>query len=120
MNKQEIIKYCLTFPNAYEDYPFDENWAAMRHGANKKGFAYIYERNEKLCVNLKCNPDKADFLRQVYKDLLPGYHFNKLHWNTIYIGGDVPEQELCDMIQDSYDLIKPKIKKRRKQDGIEI
>jgi predicted DNA-binding protein (MmcQ/YjbR family) len=113
MTKQELIDYCLTFAGAYEDYPFDDIWAVMRHGANKKGFAFIYERDGKVCVNVKCEPNKADFLRQVYNDLTPGYHFNKRHWNTIFVGGDVPEQEIRDMIQESYDLIKPSNKKMR-------
>ena len=114
MNKQEIIDFCLTLSDSYEDYPFDEIWAVMRHRINKKSFAYIYELNGKLCVNVKCKPNKADFLRQVYKDLIPGYHMNKLHWNTIIIGGDVSEHDLCDMIQESYGLIKPSVRRRGK------
>jgi len=90
MNKREIIEYCLTFPAVYEDYPFDENWAAMRHSGNKKSFAFIYERNGKLCVNLKCEPNEADILRRIYKDITPAYHMNKDHWITAVIGGDVP------------------------------
>ena len=80
----------------------------MRHRTNKKGFAHIYERNGKLCINLKCNPFEADFLRQAHKDITPAYHMNKVHWNTVTIGGDVPEDELKRMIENSYGLIKPK------------
>lgn len=111
MTKQEIIEYCLTMPGAYEDYPFDEIWPVMRHGSNKKSFAFIYERHDRLCINLKCDPERADFLRQIYRDVEPGYHMNKTHWNTVSAGGDVPEQELHKMIQHSYDLIKPKTRK---------
>lgn len=111
MNKRDIIEYCLTFTAAYEDYPFDDNWAVMRHSGNQKSFAFIYERGGKLCVNLKCEPVKADLLRQIYKDVVPAYHMNKEHWNTVVIDGDVPESELYDMIRHSYDLIKPKTKK---------
>jgi len=109
MNKQEVIDYCLTLPGAYEDYPFDEIWTVMRHGSNRKSFAFIYERDGKLCVNLKCDPFKADILRQIFKDVTPGYHMNKFHWNTVAIDGDVPDQELYDMVQHSYDLTKPKL-----------
>jgi len=117
MTRQEIIDYCLTLPAAYEDYPFDEitddkRWTVMRHKANKKTFAMIYERNDKLCVNLKCDPFEADFLRQIYEDVTPGWHMNKVHWNTITFGGDVPEDELKCMIEHSYCLIKPKVKKK--------
>ena len=118
MMRQDIIEYCLTFPAAYEDYPFDDitapgKWTVMRHRANKKTFALIYERNGRLCVNLKCDPLEADFLRSVYADVTPGYHMNKTHWNTITIGGDVPYDALKSMINVSYDLIKPKVRKRK-------
>jgi len=117
MTRRELIDFCLTFPSVYEDYPFADipeagEWTLMRHRASKKGFAHIYERNGKLCVNLKCDPFEADFLRQAYVDVTPGYHMNKTHWNTIMLGGDVPEDELKRMIERSYDLIKPKVRKQ--------
>ena len=109
MNKQEIVEYCLSLPGAYEDYPFDEQWTTMRHRENKKSFAFIYARYNRLCVNLKCDPHRADFLLQIYNDVVPGYHMNKEHWNTVNMDGDVPEEYLLDMIQHSYDLTKPKL-----------
>jgi predicted DNA-binding protein (MmcQ/YjbR family) len=67
----------------------------------------------RLYINLKCDPIQADLLRSIFESVTPGWHMNKEHWNTVYIdGGDVPEQELFDMINNSYDLIKPKIRKR--------
>lgn len=115
MTRQELIEYCLTFPAAYEDYPFDKManpsvWAIMRHSASKKTFAQIYERDEKLCINLKCDPDEADFLCQIYIDVLPRFHMNKMHCNTIVVGGDVPDDEVKRMIGQSYELIKHKAK----------
>lgn len=85
MTRKELIEYCLSLPFAYEDYPFDTGdahsddglWAVVRHSTNKKGFAHIYKRNEKLCINLKSNPFEADFLRQLYRDVTPGWHMNK-------------------------------------------
>lgn len=117
MNRQELIDFCLSLPFVYEDYPFDDvtddkKWTVMRHNTNKKTFALIYERHDKLCINLKCDPVEADFIRQIYLDVTPGYHMNKTHWNTVTLGGDVPDDELMKMIEKSYDLIKPKIKKR--------
>ncbi len=118
MTRQELIDFCLTFPAAYEDYPFDDiadggAWTVIRHRTNKKSFALIYERNGKLYVNLKCDPLEADFLRQAFADVASGYHMNKTHWNTITIGGDVPVDELKRMVGNSYDLIKPKVRKRK-------
>lgn len=112
MIKQEIINYCLTYPNTYEDYPFDETTTLIRHNSNKKMFALINYLNGKLQVTLKCNPTKSDFLRNVFKDVTPGYHMNKEHWNTVYIGGDVPVNELYEMIEHSYNLTKPKQKRK--------
>jgi predicted DNA-binding protein (MmcQ/YjbR family) len=119
MTRKELIAYCLTFPAAYEDYPFDEDtgaenaWTVMRHGANKKSFAFIFERSGKLCVNLKCEPMYADFLRGIYPAITPGYHMNKAHWNTVSLDGSVPEDELLDLVNRSYDLIKPKLKNKK-------
>ena len=105
MTRKELIDYCLTYEAAYEDYPFDETWAVIRHRQNKKGFAFIYERNGKLCVNLKCEPMYSDFLRGIYQNVLPAYHMNKTHWNTVIVDSAIPEQELYDMIRRSYELI---------------
>jgi len=120
MTRQELVEFCLSFPAAYEDYPFDDiadagAWTVMRLRTNKKSFALIYERNGQLCVNLKCDPFEADFLRQVFANVRPGWHMNKVHWNTVVVGGDVQAEEIKRMIGDSYDLIKPKV--RRKHDG---
>jgi len=114
-----LIDLCLSFPAVYEDYPFDKMtgpavWAVMRHRTNKKTFAMIYERDGKLCINLKADPLEADFLRQAFADVTPGYHMNKTHWNTIILGGDVSTDNLKQMITQSYDLIKPKTKARRR------
>jgi predicted DNA-binding protein (MmcQ/YjbR family) len=113
MTRQDIIDFCLTFPAAYEDYPFEalaegNRWTAMRHRANKKTFAFINIHNHRLCVNLKCDPMEADFLRQAYTDIIAGFHMNKTHWNSIFVGGDVPDEDLRRMIENSYDLVKPK------------
>ena len=83
----------------------------MRHRGNRKGFALIYERGGHLCVNLKCDPFEADLLRSAFQDVTPGFHMNKTHWNTVYLNGDVPADELRRMIENSYDLTKPKARK---------
>jgi predicted DNA-binding protein (MmcQ/YjbR family) len=117
MTRRELIDFCLTLPSAYEDYTFDDitdigAWTVMRHHINKKGFAHIYERHVRLCANLKCDPLEADFLRQMYEAFTPAYHMNKTHWNTVTLGGDVLDDELERMIERSYDLVKPKVRKR--------
>ena len=111
MTKQEIINHCLTFPEVYEDYPWDDAVALVRHNASKKMFALVDHLNGKLQISLKCEPMKADFLRGAFEGVIPGYHMNKKHWNTVFIEGDVPIEEIYDMIQHSYDLTKPKKKR---------
>ena len=122
MTRKELIRFCLTFPDAYEDYPFGGiagggAWTVMRHSANKKSFALIFEHYGRLCVNLKCEPLEADFLRQVFKDVSPAYHMNKAHWNTVAVRGDVPKDCIMSMIANSYGLIKPKPKNRKGEAG---
>jgi predicted DNA-binding protein (MmcQ/YjbR family) len=119
VTRKELIHFCLSFPAVYEDYPFDDivsasAWTVMRHRANKKSFALIYERGGNLCINLKCEPVAADFLRQAFQSVTPAYHMNKVHWNTVTLGGDVPEEILADMISASYRLTEPKSRKRGK------
>ena len=114
MTRQDLIDFCLTFPDVYEDYPYDKIGkpgavAVMRHSAGKKSFAAIYERSGRMCITLKCDPLGADFLRQTYRDVeaqsMPG-------WNYVYAGGDVPDEELRRMIGNSYELTKAKAKKK--------
>ncbi len=112
MTKRQLIDYCLSYTDAYEDYPFDEVWAAIRHKSNQKSFAFIYEREGKVCINLKCEPMRGEFLRSVFIDVTAAFHMNKRHWNTVWLGGALPQQELYEMIEHSYNLTKPKVKRR--------
>lgn len=99
------IEFCVKFKDAYEDYPFhDANWTCMRIKANKRIFAWIYERNDHIWVNVKCDPEWRDFWRSAYKSVVPAYHMNKEHWNSIILDGSIPDEEIQRMIAESYDL----------------
>jgi len=120
MTHREVIDLCLTLPQTYEDYPFDavaddNATAVIRHKANKKSFALIMRHKGQLYLNLKCDPMEADFLRRVYKGVIPGYHMNKTHWNTVIIGSDVTQDAMLRMLEKSYDLTRPKIRKRKRR-----
>lgn len=108
ITKEQLIEYCLTYPACYLDYPFDEEWAVMRHLKNKKAFAFIYHRNNQLCINLKCEPMEADFYRNVYPCITPAYHMNKTHWNTVIVDGSMTLEELAPFIDKSFRLTQPK------------
>lgn len=112
MTRAELIEYCLTYPGAVEDYPFeDRNSTVLRHAANRRWFALIFERDGGLFINLKCDPREADFLRRVFRSVNPGWHMNKEHWNTVALGGDATDAEVFGMISRSFDLTKPKPKR---------
>lgn len=109
--RETLIKYCLSLPDTYENYPFhDANWTAMRCTGNQKTFAFIYERQEGIWMNLKCDPAWTDFWRNAYSSVIPAYHMNKHHWNSVIVDGVISDQDLERMIAESYDLVKPKKK----------
>ncbi|MCI8497092.1 MAG: MmcQ/YjbR family DNA-binding protein [Clostridiales bacterium] len=113
MNRRQLTDLCLTLPDAFEDYPFeDENWTVVRHRSNRKLFAMVYERDGKLYLNLKCDPMQADLLRSSFAGITPGYHMNKTHWNTVDPNSDVPLSEIQRMIRLSYDLTMPKVQRK--------
>lgn len=110
--KKEVIEYCLkTYPDSYLDYPFDEGWAVLRHNYNKKIFVFIFVRNGYTALNLKCEPLKAEFLREVFCSVTPAYHMNKTHWNTVYLDGEIGDEDVFSMIGESYSLTSPRTKK---------
>lgn len=107
--KQEVITYSLSFKNVYEDYPFhDSNWCVMRHKGSKKTFALIYNKDGHVWINVKCDPQWRDFWRNTFPSVVPAYHMNKTHWNSIILDGTVPEEDIKRMIGESYDLTKGK------------
>lgn len=110
LTRDEMIDFCLKLGGTGCDFPFelDNNYCVARHSRSRKWFALIYCRNGELYINVKCDPMEAEFLRDTYRDVTPGYHMNKTHWNTIRIGGDVPREIICSMLETSYGLTAPK------------
>jgi predicted DNA-binding protein (MmcQ/YjbR family) len=106
-NREEAIGYCLEIGNTYEDYPFrDKNWTLMRHLDNKKVFAWIFKRDGLIWINVKCKPGFLDYWRQIYNSVVPAFHLNKDHWNSIILDGTVPKEEIYEMIKQSYIITK--------------
>lgn len=109
--RNEVLRYGMTFPDAYTDTPFhDDNWVLLRYKKNKRAFALTYEKDGNLWVNVKVDPEWRDFWRQAFDSVIPGYHQNKDHWNTIILDGSIPDEDIKRMIAESYALI---IKKKR-------
>jgi len=90
-------------PAAKLDYPFGENTAVYK--VNDKMFALVTEKKEPVQISLKCDPQLAETLREKYETVMPGYHLNKKHWNTILLTGQLSWDEVKDLIRHSYDLV---------------
>ncbi|KAA9356636.1 MmcQ/YjbR family DNA-binding protein [Larkinella humicola] len=103
MNIETLRNYCLSKPGANESFPFGEDTLVFKVGG--KVFALTSMDARPLSVNLKCNPELAVELREQYDAVRPGYHMNKVHWNTVIIDGTVRESDLKKWIDHSYELI---------------
>lgn len=104
--REQALSYGLSFPNTYTEAPFrDSNWQLVRVLGSRKAFLWIYEREGYINLNVKTDPEWRDFWRSSFDAVLPGYHQNKEHWNTIILDGSIPEEDIRRMIAESYDLI---------------
>lgn len=107
MNIEELREYILQKKDVTEGFPFGEETLVFK--VHQKIFLLAALDSNPLQFNVKCNPDKAHALRDEHPDnVLPGYHMNKKHWNTIIVNGILPKKLLKEMIDDSYNLISSK------------
>ncbi len=107
MNRTDVEKYILSFPNAKLTYPFGEDVAVYKVpvGNEEKMFALMPEGKEPLNLSLKCDPALAEILREKYVSVMPGYHLNKKHWNTVVLGSEIEWEEVQGFITHSYNLV---------------
>lgn len=104
--RQEALDYGLSFPDTYLEAPFrEQNWQLVRVKGSKKAFLWTYEKDGFINLNVKVDPDWRDLWRRAYDSVVPAYHQNKEHWNTIILDGSIPDEEVKKMIAISYDLI---------------
>ncbi len=104
-----LREYCCNKPAVVETFPFDEDTLVLK--VMGKMFALTNIKATELSVNLKCDPDWALILRDHYTAVIPGYHMNKRHWNTVTIDGTIPDDEVWEMIDHSYRLVVKGLKK---------
>jgi predicted DNA-binding protein (MmcQ/YjbR family) len=112
-NPVELRDHCLSFTGAEETFPFGPKTSVFKVAG--KMFALSQLDADSLRVSLKCEPRLAEALRAAHAAVLPGYHLNKRHWNTVTIDGSVPEEAIRDMIEDSYDLVMSKLPQARRR-----
>lgn len=104
--REEALEYGLSFPDTYREAPFhDPNWQLVRVEGSRRAFLWTYERNGHMNLNVKVKPEWRDFWRRAYPSVIPGWHQNKEHWNTIILDGSIPDEDVKRMIAESYDLV---------------
>ena len=108
MNVEELRDFVLTLRDVEEGFPFGEDTLVFK--TNNKIFLLVSLSSSPLQFNAKCDPEKAIQLREEYPCILPGYHMNKKHWNTVIIDGTLSKSQLKDFIKDSHQLVAKKKK----------
>jgi len=109
MNREQIQDYLMSQKATEETFPFGADVAVFK--VLGKMFALL-PVDEPLSVSLKCDPDFAEVLRDTYVAVQPGYHLNKRHWNTVTIDGSIPDDEIEEMVDNSYRLVVAKMTKK--------
>lgn len=103
MDHKTVEEYILSMPKAKLDYPFGEDVAVYK--VKDKMFALISEKKSPVQISLKCDPKLSEVLREKYETVMPGYHLNKKHWNTIVLTGQLDWPQVQDLIRHSYQLV---------------
>jgi predicted DNA-binding protein (MmcQ/YjbR family) len=103
MDLESLRKYCLNKKSVTESFPFGESTLVFKVGG--KMFLLIGLDNLPVQFNVKCDPDKAEELRETYASVIPAFHMNKKHWNTIILNGQIPSRLVTEWIDDSYKLV---------------
>jgi predicted DNA-binding protein (MmcQ/YjbR family) len=113
MRPTDLRLHCLAQPEAVEEFPFTPDHSVFKVAG--KMFAISALKRQPLEISVKCDPERALQFRASYEAIAPGWHLNKRHWNTITLGGDVPDALVRDMIEDSYDLVVDGLSKQKRE-----
>lgn len=112
MDFNTLRNYLLSKPGAAEDFPFDNVTLVIKAGG--KMFALLGIDEEPLRLNLKAIPEQAEVLREIYPAVIPGYHMNKRHWNTVILDASLSDEVVLGMIDESYRLVVQGLPKTRR------
>jgi predicted DNA-binding protein (MmcQ/YjbR family) len=112
--RDRVIAECGAKPGSAEDYPFGDGVALFK--VARRMFALVSLGPPPGSVSLKCDPDLADGLRARYAAITPGYHLNKRHWNTVALDGSVPDEELLELIDHSYELVTARLTRSQRNE----
>ena len=113
MNVQQFFEYCLAKKGVTEHFPFDADTLVFKVGGKMFALASLSEWEKgNPSINLKCDPEHANALRDQYDDVIPGYHMSKIHWNTVYVNRGIADALLREMIEHSYALVYKSLTKK--------
>lgn len=113
MNIEAIREYCLSKKGVSECFPFDEVTLVFK----VLGKMFLLTNLEgELSINVKCDPEKAIELRELYPAVVPGYHMNKKHWNTVFIDGTLTPKLIFSFIDHSYNMVKLSLSKSQQKE----
>ncbi|MGO2940211.1 MAG: MmcQ/YjbR family DNA-binding protein [Pseudolactococcus laudensis] len=119
MKEVDICTYAETFPAAHTDYKLE--WGATRLLLDDKMFGMLgQDKSGKRILTVKLKPEDGELLREQYAEIVPGYYMNKVHWNSIDLAGQVPDETIKAMIQNAYQLILQGMTKKRQREINEL
>jgi predicted DNA-binding protein (MmcQ/YjbR family) len=115
MNIQQLYEFCQSKKGVTEHFPFDEDTLVFKVGGKMFALTSLSEWEKgNPSINLKCDPERALELRSEYEDIIPGWHMNKSHWNTVKLNGDVDNKLIMELISHSYEIIFQSLPKKIK------
>jgi predicted DNA-binding protein (MmcQ/YjbR family) len=120
MNIRQLYEFCLSKKAVTEHFPFDEDTLVFKVGGKMFCLTSLKEwENGTPALNLKGDPERNQELRAEYEAIHPGFHMSKVHWNTVHFNGDVPDKMMCQLINDSYDLVFKSLTKKSQNEILE-
>jgi len=114
MNIEDLREYCLSLKGTTESFPFDDMTLVLK--VQGKMFALIPLSTTNTSISLKCDPELAITLREEFESVVPAYHFNKKHWNTVYIDDRLTRKQICEWIDHSYNLVVARLPVKLRQE----
>lgn len=114
-HNNQIISYCLSKKGAVEDFPFGPAPLVIKISGKMFALITLDENKETSSISLKCDPVIAENLREQHEEVVPGYHLNKKHWNTVSLQGQLSFEDLVSMIDHSYDLVFKSLTKSQRE-----
>ncbi len=114
MNYEDLRDYCMSLKGVTESFPFDEFSLVMK--VQGKMFALLPLDNPETQIALKCDPERAIALREEFEAITPAYHFNKKHWNSVFVHPQISREFMCELIRHSYNLVVAGLPKTLKED----